>query len=128
MRQNMLGLFLMAGVVVFASPSIFASSKDNSLTFQVIQSQFTFNRSNVESATVLKQGDAYAVQIKLKPTVLDEFNRITKNGIGKMANMIFNGKVISTTTIQSELGGDFMVTGFSKNDAVKYANSIKKQA
>lgn len=103
-----------------------SQSSENSLTFQIVQTQITFNSSNIKSVAVVKQDDnKYGLTIQLKAEAADEFARLTNANIGKIANIVFNGKIISTAMIQSKLGGSFLVTGFSKKEVETLASSIK---
>lgn len=100
---------------------------NHSIVFQVIQSEISFNTSNVESAAVLKSEDnRYNVEIKLMPSAAKEFERITRRNIDKPANMVFNDKIISRAVIRSQIGGNFIVTGLTKEEADKFVQSIKK--
>jgi preprotein translocase subunit SecD len=44
---------------------------------------------------------------------------LTQTNIGKKAVIMLNDKSISTTTIMSSLGGEFLVTGLTKQQAHK---------
>ena len=93
--------------------SLPSGHSDDLLIFQVIQAQTTFNSANIETATAVEQADnKYGIQIKLKPAAANEFYRITGAGIGKVSNFVFKGRIISSATIQSQLGGNFLIAGF----------------
>ena len=127
MRTSVFCSLLATGLMLVSSCCFSSAYTDNSLTFQVIQAQTIFNNSNVESVTVVEQKDkTYGLEIKLTPSAADELARISNDGIGKTMNMVFNGKIISASTIRSQLGGNFFVTGLSKDEAEKIARSVKK--
>ena len=97
----------------------------NSLEFQVIQSQMIFDSSTIESATISPLGnDFYGVNLKLKAAASNQLNALTEVSIGKRANLIFNGTVISSPTIQSKLGGEFLITGFNEEQAQQFIKSL----
>jgi preprotein translocase subunit SecD len=99
-----------------------AAQTDNSVVFQVIQNQIAFDRSTVESATIIPprdKSDSYGVNIKLKPDAAAKLQDLTQTNIGKKALIMLNDKAISTTTIMGNLGGEFLLTGLTKQQATK---------
>lgn len=119
----------LTGLILFSTPCFsLTSNANNSLLYQCAEGQMSFNSSNVESATVEKITGAsndYSITIKLNSSAAAELSRITKANIGKVCSLIFNKKVISSSTVRSSIGARFEMTGFSKEDADKFAHSIK---
>ena len=94
-------------------------STDNSIVFEVIQEQFILDQTTVKSAAYHQDdnGKYDGLTIILKETATEDFNKLTKDSIGKQANMVFNNKIISTATIRASLGNNFVLAGFPKEDA-----------
>lgn len=126
---NRMFYFLLAVGLMQVSTCCFSlGHQGNSITFQVIQAQVSFNNASFEKATVLEQNDkTYAIQLKLTTAAADELAHLSSEGIGKTLNIIVNGKIISSATIQSPLGDNFLVTGFTKKEAEKIAKSIEER-
>ena len=113
-------LISLALVILFSLTSLTANaeSPSNLLTFQIIQSEINFNHPDIKSAEVIKQADnRYGIKIKLNAQASEQLKQMTKANIGKISHLVFNGKIISTATIQSELEGDFILVGFTNQEA-----------
>ena len=99
---------ILASLMIFSSQGFSSTPKlNNSLIFQCNQEKILLNGSNIESATAEKMSGAnnnYVINIKLKPSSAAELAHISKANIGKVCTLIFNKKVISSTTIRSSLG------------------------
>jgi preprotein translocase subunit SecD len=103
-----------------------------SMVFQVVQTQMVFDRSTVESATIISPEPAdekqatgvYAVQLKLKTNAAEKFGLLTEKNIGKRMNIIFKNSVISSPIIQSKIGAELLVTGLTKEQASQFVGSL----
>lgn len=120
-------------VVAFTSITIASDTTSSSanvktlVQFQVIQTEMVINSSTVSSATVIPPehiSDPYAVKIILKTESAARFSRITEENIGKRMNITFNNSVISSPTIQSKLGREFLITGLTKKQAKQFVDSL----
>lgn len=88
------------------------------LLFQVIQDQFVFDNTTIKSASLVMNGETYVgLKVVLKPLAAKEFEKITTIGVGKPATLVFDKSVISTTLIQSPIGGTVLVSGLTKEQA-----------
>jgi preprotein translocase subunit SecD len=122
MNGFLTSLIAILGIILLPATISLAAKADNSVVFQVIQNQLAFDRSTVESATISppkNASDSYGVNIKLKPAAADKLNDLTRANIGKHAVVMLNDKAISTTTIMGNLGGEFLLTGLTKEQANK---------
>jgi preprotein translocase subunit SecD len=121
-------IFVITMHAILHSFNCFSSEFKNrppSITFQIIDAQMTFDSSNVTSAAVIKQNDnSYEVEIKLNKMAAEQLDHLTSSNIGKRANTIFNGKILSVSVILSQLGHRFIISGFSKEEAEKFVGSI----
>lgn len=97
------------------------------MVFQIIQNQLVIDSSMIESATIISptnSSDSYGLQLKLKNTAANELERISGENIGKQMNMVLNGVVISSPTIQSKLGAEFQMSGLTKEQAERFIKSV----
>lgn len=97
------------------------------IVFQVIQNQLVVDSSMIESATIISptnSSDSYGLQIKLKNTAANELARISDENIGKRMNMVLDGVVISSPTIQSKIDAEFQMTGLTKKQAEQFIKSL----
>jgi preprotein translocase subunit SecD len=97
------------------------------ITFQVIQDQLAIDIPSVESATIVtpeSASDSYGLQIKLKKSAADELTRISNQNIGKRMNIVFGDVVVSSPTIQSSLGAEFLVSGLTKEQAQNFVKQF----
>ncbi len=127
--MNALFRILVITFGVIFSPLVIALSAgtDNSVVFQIIQGQMVFNNSTVESATInfpKSSADSYGINLKLKTIAADKLGDLTQENIGKKANIMLNRRVVSSATIQSKLGGEFLITGLTKEQANQFIKSL----
>ena len=118
-----LGALLFSTVI--AAPQ---TSSKQSIIFQVNQDSMRFDSSTLESATLVPANgtaDTYAVQLKLKKEAAVKLKTISSQNIGKQSHITFNGKLISSPTIQSELGAEFIIMGLSEAQAERFVKSIR---
>ncbi len=97
------------------------------MVFQVIQNQLVIDSSMIESAKIISptnSSDQYGLQLKLKNTAANEFARMSGENIGKRMNMVLDGVVISSPTIQTKLGAEFLMSGLTKKQAEQFIKSL----
>ena len=119
-----LGIFLFSTVAVAQQ-----NSNKQSIMFQVNQDSISFDNSTLESAIVVlvdATANEYAVRLKLKKEAAIKLKAITYRNIGKQSHLTLNGNLISSPTIQSEIGAEFVVTGLTREQAEKFVESIGK--
>lgn len=98
------------------------------LTIQVIQDQFTFNKSNIKRASLIKQpnGGFSGLEIELKPEAAKALEHLTKTNLGKSINLLLNKKIISTPVIQTPLREKFIIASITKEDAEAFVGSLNE--
>lgn len=97
------------------------------MVFQVIQNQLVIDSSMIESATIISpanSSDPYGLQLNLTNTAATELARISGENIGKRMNMVLDGVVISSPTIQSKLGAEIQMSGLTKEQAEQFIKSL----
>lgn len=96
------------------------------LLLQVVKDQFVLDNSTIKSASIVQQGNGKYVGLKveLKPYAIAELEKITTAGIGKPFNLVFNKKVLSTTMIQSALGGQLLISSLNKEQAQAFLKTL----
>ena len=110
--------------VIFFSPAMANNPTPNhGVVFQVIQSQIIFDHSTIQSANLTKS--AIGVHVILKPSATKQFSDLTKNGTGKIANIVLNGKIIDSATINSTLGNDMVIALPTKIQAEEFIKGLK---
>lgn len=99
-----------------------------SLTLSIVQNQFIINKNNVQSASIIKEqnGQYKGLQLEIKPEFVDAFVYMTKAGVGKTMNIIFNNRIISAVVIQSPLSSNILLTGITKEDAQLFIDVLRK--
>lgn len=100
-----------------------------SILFQVNQDSMSFDNSTIEAATLVTvdaPANEYGVQLKLKKDAATKLKTISSQNIGKQSYLTLNDKLISSPTIRSELGAEFIVTGLTKEQADELIASIKQ--
>ena len=97
------------------------------IVFQVIQNQLVIDSSMIESASIVyptNSSDLYGIELKLKNTAANELERISGENIGKQMNMVSDGVVVSSPTIQGKLGAEFQMYGLTKEQAERFIKSV----
>ena len=94
--------------------------------------------ADLESASVMKdEFCGYQVLGKLNPNAGRRFAELTRaymphgeknpRDLGYRLGIIVNGRLITAPTIQTEIGGEFVITGkFSREEALKLAASLNR--
>ena len=103
------------------------NSSKQSIMFQVNQDSMSFDRSTLESATLVAvdaTSNEYGVQLNLKKDAAVKLRAISSQNIGKQSRITLNGKLISSPTIQNELEAEFVVTGLTRGQAEKFVQAI----
>lgn len=96
------------------------------VVFQVIQAQINFDNSMIKSASFITKSDGSfgGLQIQLKPSASKELTHVTAAGIGKVANLVINDKIVTSATLRSSLQNQFLITDITKEDAQKFIDSL----
>ena len=125
-------LLVLTTSVIFLSPVSFANTitkqAHDPVVFQVIQDQLNIDNSVIKDASIITNSDGSygGLQINLNSAASKELTRITTAGIGKVANIVLNNKIVSSATLQSSLQHQFLVTSIKKEDAQMFIDSLKK--
>lgn len=103
-----------------------AEPSNHALIFAVVQDEFVLDNSTIKNASMIeKDRGIYAgLHIELKPAAAALFADITKAGVGRKLNLIFNKVIVTTAVIQTPLEGNFLITGISKEDAQAFLNVL----
>jgi preprotein translocase subunit SecD len=117
--NSFLRLCIMIFVVSFCSVVV-ADNATPPVVFQVIENQLILDSESIESATVEPGG----LFLKLKPKAAHDFHQLTQKNIGKRMNLVINGVLISSPMIQSALGGEFLITGISHEQALQFIRNL----
>lgn len=113
-----------SGTTSFSAENTKAKS---SILFQIIQIQVAFDNSTIESAELIpsKDSNEYGIQLKLTKSASEQFASIIEKNIGKRLNIVLNDRIISSPTIRSGLGKEFLVGGLTKEEAEKFLRDLK---
>ena len=98
------------------------------MVLQVIQNQLIIDKTMIESARILSPvttADSYGLHLKLNDTGAKALGRLSEENIGKKMNMVINGIVISSPTIQSKLGAEFQMYGLTQKQARQFIKTLK---
>ena len=123
-------LLIASALIFFSTMAVAAIEHGNgAVTFQIIQSELIFDRSTIESATISSPENnkyiySYGVNLKLKNKAANELSTITQSNIGKKANIMINGVVISSATIQGGMGQDVSITGLTEEQAQQFIKNL----
>ena|SRR3990167_11159832 len=122
MNKLITALSVIFSLIFFSSAMAENPTPNNGVVFQIIQSQFVFDHSTIQSAHLTKS--ANGVHVILKPAAAKQFSALTKNGIGKITNIVLNGKIINSATIRSSLGKDMMIELPNKIQAEEFIKEL----
>jgi preprotein translocase subunit SecD len=119
-------LFISVCLPMLSNASQPMQNTNNKLLMQIVQDQFIFDSSNVQSVTLhFAANGAYdGINIKLKKTAIANMQHFTGNGVGKTLNLVFNNKIVTSAMIQSALGEQFLVVGISRLDASDFMKML----
>lgn len=96
------------------------------IVFQVIQTQMNIDSSMIQGASLIDNNGKYGgLEIVLKPSAASELKRITKAGVGRIANLEINDKVMLSAKIRSPLDPKFVVSGITKDEAQAFIDALK---
>jgi preprotein translocase subunit SecD len=124
-------VLILATSLVFLPIKGFAKNVEkklyNHIEFQVIQDQLNFDNNSIKTASlsVNKDGSYSGLEIELKPSASNDLNRVTTANVGKVVNLVINGRIITSATIQSPLQNKFLIAGITKDEAQKFIDSLK---
>lgn len=102
-------------------------TQQNHMVFQVVQNQLAFDNALIKHASIIenKDGTFGGLEVTLKPSASKEIKRITTAGIGKVANLVINGKIVSSAKLQSSLEHQFLITDITKENAQTFISYLK---
>ncbi len=109
----------------FSKPLI--SAEKNDLVFQIDHEGLILNGATVAAANIEqieKGSNRCSILIKLNFYADQQLEIITEKNIGKTAVISFNGKIISSSTIQSKLSWQLLVNGLTKEEAEQFINHL----
>lgn len=134
-------LILATSTMLITTPTFAASNnvsghQQSPVVFQVIQDQINLDKSMIKSASIVKNSDGSygGLKIELTSDAAKELTRITSSGVGKMANLVINGKLVTSAKLVSPLQNPFLIYDNSKNNvnalteknAQEFINSLNK--
>lgn len=100
----------------------------NALVFEIILDQFTLDKKTVEKASIEeKNGNFSGLHIKLKADAEKIFERVTRSAMTRRMNLVLNNRIVSTATVQSPLGGELLITGITKEDALQFIDELNRR-
>ncbi len=126
--SNFLLISIMSSVMLFSS-SVFAETTKSShapVVFQVIQDQINFDKTMIKSASVITKNGKNSLEIVLNPSASKELAQVTGNAIGKTANFVINGKIMTSATIRASLQNKFLISDISKEDGQTIVDSLNQ--
>lgn len=126
-------VMLFFSLIFLSATTIFAENISHSVVFQIVQNQMIFDGSTVKSAKIEAGAvtppqttpDYYCVDLVLRKSAEEQFSDMTQKGIGKMANITVNGKIISYAKIESEIGGSMQIIVGTKKEAQEFIDSLR---
>lgn len=97
------------------------------LQAQIVQDDFVFNKTTVlHAALIEKKGKFVGLEIKLKSQASELFEKLASDNIGKVINIVYDERIVSSARIVAHLSGHLQITGITKTDAeafLKFLNS-----
>lgn len=99
----------------------------NSLAISVIENQFIFNKTNIQEANIIRKEDGNygGLQLEIKPEFADAFIQMTKTGIGKTMNVVYNNRIVTATILETGLTASILLKGLSQGDAQAFVDSLR---
>lgn|SRR3990167_6289797 len=96
------------------------------LLFEVVQDSFVFDNITVKDASLVEnEGVFRGLQIEIKKSSRDTFQRLVKSGIGKRVQIVLNKNIVTSTVVQSSLGNNLLITGLTRGEAQGFINTLK---
>jgi len=121
---------ILATSTMLMSPVSFADTTKHphaSIVFQVVQDQMNIDNSMIKDASLIDNNGTYGgLKIILNTSDSKELTQITKAGVGKIANLVINNKIVTSATLRSSLQHQFLVLDITKEDAQAFIDSVKK--
>ncbi len=127
--QKLIQLFLLLMISRCAlAAAAVVIPKPSSLVLSVVQNQFIVDKNNVESASVIKDGNGIyrGLRLEIKAEFADAFKLMTQQGVGKTLNVIWNNKIVTAAVIQSPLSANILLSGISRADAQSFIDMLRK--
>lgn len=100
--------------------------KNDGIDFVVIQNQFTFNHKTIKSAMLDfdNKGSYRGLHIQLKKPAAKAFQQMIKDGNGKLAAIVFQKRVLSSSLMLGPLG-DNLLLQVPRIEAEAFITSLK---
>ncbi len=99
-------------------------SSSSNLVFQVVKSTFSLDKTTVANANIEKLDGSYGLHLYLKPKAEKKWRKISGHNIGQHMNIVLNDKVISMPILQSEMGGELLISGLTNQQAADFIQSL----
>ncbi|NBX85261.1 MAG: hypothetical protein EBQ95_06630 [Gammaproteobacteria bacterium] len=99
-------------------------SSSSNLVFQVVKSTFSLDKTTVKKANIEKLDSSFGLHLYLKPKAEKKWRKISGQNIGRHMNIVLNGKVISMPILESEMGGELMISGLTNQQALAFIQSL----
>ncbi|MDF1646145.1 MAG: hypothetical protein P1U61_04055 [Legionellaceae bacterium] len=129
LKRLALGMFVSS--VVMASEGTTTEEPEtsaNTVSFQVIEKELTFNHHSIKSAVAVPAGEGsefYNIDLELTPAAAKQFEQLTGNNLNKKLNIIVNDELVSSSFIASALKERFMISGLTKAQATRFEENFK---
>lgn len=96
------------------------------LDLQIIQDSVLLNKNNIADvkAGLNEQGVPY-VLVTLNEDAAKKVAQMSADNLGKEAVIVWNKRVISMAKIQTPLGNELMLFGFTVNEAKQFVAALK---
>jgi preprotein translocase subunit SecD len=96
----------------------------SNLVFQVVQSTFALDKTTVANANIENLDGSFGLHLYLKPQAEKKWRNISGHNIGRHMNIVLNGKVISMPILESEMGGELLISGLTNQQATDFIQSL----
>lgn len=131
MKNLMISAFLATTIfagVAFASPDSKSQTSSSLVQLQLIQTQVDWTKHSFKSVKLEPTTNGkYAVHVELTPSATAQLQKLTRDNVNHEINIVWNKQILSTSTIMSELGGKFLISGLLKKDAEQFVKSIQHE-
>ena len=111
--------------IAYASPQVQTQiNHHDTMTFQIIKSQFSLKKKDFQSISIVKNTDKYAIEVQLTTQAAKLMMTYSAKNIGQAMNTVWHHHILNTATIRSSLGGQFLMTGLTKRQAKSIVESL----
>lgn len=108
----------------FPKPRVMPEPK---LSLQVIQAEFLLNSNTIQKATLKKdaRGQYRGLYLELEAEPAAQLEKMTREGMGKPMNLVFDGKIFHTMIIQTAISKRFLLVSLPKEQAQAFINFLQ---